>query len=126
MALVTVFSCIERLLGFIYRIFLSRHLGAETLGVYQIALSVIGLLMTVTSSGIPITVSRLMMKSQVSNRNGQKYKVVTAGIFVALVISIPLTLLTFIFGKNLKLKTDEKSGIFMGIINLNHALGGGY
>ena len=62
MALVTAFSVAERLLGFIYRVFLSRSLGAETVGIYQIALSIIGLIMTITSSGIPITVSRLMAK----------------------------------------------------------------
>ena len=101
MALVTVFSCIERALGFIYRIFLSRSLGAETLGVYQVALSVIGLLMTITSSGIPITVSRLMAKRHAIGNKSGKYAVVTAGIFIALIISVPLILLLLIFGDNL-------------------------
>ena len=101
MALVTVFSCVERALGFIYRIFLSRSLGAETLGVYQVALSIIGLLMTITSSGIPITVSRLMTKRQACGNKNGKHAVVSAGIFVALIVSIPLSLLFLIFGDSL-------------------------
>ena len=38
-ALVTFFSVAERALGFLYRIVLARLLGAEGLGLYQIALS---------------------------------------------------------------------------------------
>ena len=63
-AYVTAFSFAERFLGFVYRIFLSRKLGAEGLGIYQISLSVLGLFMTMTSAGIPITVSRIITKTK--------------------------------------------------------------
>ncbi len=39
-AVVTVFSAAEHCLGFLYRILLSRMLGSEGLGVYQVALTV--------------------------------------------------------------------------------------
>ena len=39
-ATVTVFGVFTRLIGFLFKIYLSRVLGAEALGVYQIALSV--------------------------------------------------------------------------------------
>ena len=93
MAIVTIFSCIERALGFIYRIYLSRTLGAEGVGVYQITLSVIGLLMTVTASGIPITVSRIMVKHESQKQPNFVYKTVSAGILLTLIISIPLVLI---------------------------------
>ena len=80
MAIVTIFSVVERLIGFIYRIFLSRTLGAEGIGIYQISLSVIGLLMTITASGIPITVSRMMIKYQASKRNNLENSTVISGI----------------------------------------------
>ena len=110
MALVTIFSCVERTIGFIYRIFLSRNLGAETLGVYQIALSVLGLIMTITSSGIPITVSRLITKREANSLSDGKHKVVSAGVFIALIISIPLVAVLLIFGNNLKfLLSDDRA-----------------
>lgn len=90
MAIVTIFSCIERALGFIYRIYLSRTLGAEGVGVYQITLSVIGLLMTITASGIPITVSRIMIKHESQKQSNLIYKTVSAGIMLSLIVSIPL------------------------------------
>ena len=67
--LVTVLSCFERFLGFIYRVYLSRELGAEGLGLYQITLSVLGLFMTITSSGVPISVSRTMIKYREEGKN---------------------------------------------------------
>ena len=80
MTIVTVFSCFERLLGFIYRIFLSRALGSEGVGIYQIALSVVGLLMTITASGIPVTVSRIMIKNEAELQNPHYENTVFSGI----------------------------------------------
>lgn len=89
-AVVTIFSCVERLLGFIYRIYLSRVLGSEGVGIYQIALSIVGLLMTVTASGIPITVSRLITKSKAYGTYDLRHKVVSSGILLSLAFSLPV------------------------------------
>jgi stage V sporulation protein B len=45
-------------LGFIFRIFLSRALGAETMGIYSIGLSVYFAALTLTGGGLPLVVSR--------------------------------------------------------------------
>ncbi|MBQ3235850.1 MAG: oligosaccharide flippase family protein [Clostridia bacterium] len=99
MFVVTVFSCFERLLGFVYRIYLSRNLGSEGLGLYQVALSVVGLIMTLTSSGIPITVSRIMTKHSAENRGELGFSTVTGGILLSLVLSVPVVTLIFFFPK---------------------------
>lgn len=91
--MVTVLSCAERFLGFIYRVFLSRELGSEGLGLYQIALSFLGLFMTITTSGIPITVSRTMIKYREEGKAERNGKVVSAGILTTLIISVPITAL---------------------------------
>ena len=64
---VTALSIAERGLGFLYRIVLSRLLGAEGLGLYQVALSVFALFLTLGTGGIPITVSRMISKSKAEN-----------------------------------------------------------
>ncbi|MCL1900848.1 MAG: oligosaccharide flippase family protein [Firmicutes bacterium] len=56
-----------RALGFAYRIYLSRAIDAEALGIYQIALSVFTVLVTITSSGVPVTVSRTSAKYRTLN-----------------------------------------------------------
>lgn len=118
MLVVTAFSVIERLLGFIYRIFLSRALGAELLGVYQVALSVVGLIMTLTASGIPITVSRIMTKHDSENNSAKSFSTVTAGILLSLILSLPLVLvLVFVPKVSGLLFQDERSfAVFKVII----------
>lgn len=92
-----MFSCFERLCGFLYRIFLSRNLGAEFLGIYQITLSVVGVLVTVSASGIPITVSRLMIKERAKGSKSGEKDVVSAGILSCLILSVPITLCLYLF-----------------------------
>ncbi len=52
------FSLITRLIAFLFKVFLSRTMGAEALGLFSMGLAVFGLLTMIPSSGIPLTVSR--------------------------------------------------------------------
>lgn len=79
------------------------------MGLYQVALSIFGLLFTACSSGIPITVSRLMTKYRAQNQQVRIHKVVTAGLVATLCFSIPVCLFFFIFGKKMDfLFADER------------------
>ncbi len=99
-ALVTVFSTIEKTLSFFYRVVLSRILGAEGLGIYQICLSVFAVFLTAASSGIPITVSRLMAKNGAAGDIRGKNSAVTAGVVATLVFTVPIAVILF-FSKGL-------------------------
>ena len=117
MTIVTVLSCLERGLGFLYRIFLSRNIGSEGLGLYQIALSVVGVMMTVSASGIPITVSRMMIKDRAAKRDDMVNSTVTAGIVCALGICLPICIFCFIFKDVLTLIfPDERCRLLFLII----------
>lgn len=94
-AVVTVFSAFEHCLGFLYRIILSRTLGSEGLGVYQVALTVFAVFLTATSSGLPITLSRIISKHRTrGNRRGEQ-AATSAAILIALAFSVPITILLF-------------------------------
>lgn len=96
---VTVFSVVEKFLGFLYRIILSRTLGSEGMGLYQIALSIFAVLVTATSSGIPITVSRLITKHRAAKNKPAEQSTITAAIVSTLVFSVPVFIILF-FGHN--------------------------
>lgn len=96
-AQVTLFSTIEKTLSFAYRIILSRGIGAEGLGIYQIALSVFSVLLTAASSGVPVTVSRLITKQNALGNTAGKNAVVTAGIVSTLLFTVPACALIFAF-----------------------------
>lgn len=95
-AQVTVFSTFEKALSFIYRIILSRSIGAEGLGIYQICLSVFSVFLTAASSGIPVTVSRLIAKNTATGNAKGKHSVVTAGILSTLMFTLPAALVMFL------------------------------
>lgn len=118
MAIVSVFSVSEKVLGFLYRIYLSHSIGAEGIGLYSVALSVFGLLYTLCCSGIPITVSRLMTKYKAQKQPLKVSKVITAGILLPLIFALPVTLIFYISGDGLSfLFADKRSfQIFLVIL----------
>ncbi len=104
-AIVTIFAAIEHGLGFLYRIILSRMLGPEGLGVYQLSLSVFAVFLTVCSSGLPITLSRIISKHRAENDPAGIHRVTTAAILLVLGFSLALTVLLFCL-------RDVFSGVF--------------
>ena len=99
-AYVTIFSVAEKFFGFLYRIILSRTLGSEGMGLYQLSLSVFAVLVTATSSGIPLTVSRLITKHRTRNNKKAEHATVTAALVCVLAFSIPVFCILF-FGHDL-------------------------
>lgn len=99
-ALITIFSVITRFLGFVFRIYLSRKLGAEYLGLFQVASSVIGIMLTLVSSGLPLSTAKFVAKYEAENRQKNKKAVVGASLIIAISLSAILCLLIFI-GQNL-------------------------
>lgn len=87
-AIVTIFSVITRALGFLFRIFLSRKLGAVGLGMFQMASSILGLFLTLVSSGLPLTTAKLVSKYTTKNDLSKKYKVVSSALIIALIVAI--------------------------------------
>lgn len=107
-AIVTIFSIAEKFLGFLYRIYLSRTIGSEGIGLYQVALSLFALLLTITCSGTPITVSRLMTKYRAKGREDKVKKVITAGITFTIAVALPICLVFLTFGRNFSFLFADK------------------
>ncbi len=78
------FTILDRVLGFVFKIYLSRELGAEAIGVYQVALSFFFVLLTATTSGIPLIVSKYTARFDEKNANG----ITTAALIVGTGVSV--------------------------------------
>lgn len=116
-AIVTVFSVCEKFLGFLYRIYLSRSIGAEGVGIYQVALSVFAFLLTVICSGTPITVSRLMTKYRSENEPKKVIRVISSGLAVTFFIALPVCLIFyFSCGKLSFLFADERCALVFKVV----------
>ena len=97
-SIVTGLSVAERGLGFLYRVVLSRLIGAEGLGIYQVALSLFGLFLTIGTGGIPITVSRMITKSKAEGTPLEESRSIGAGILSCLLLSLPFCLILWLLG----------------------------
>lgn len=60
--LLTAAGVLSRVIGFFYRIFLSRTIGAEGLGIYQLVFPVMAICFSLTSAGIQTSISRFVSK----------------------------------------------------------------
>ena len=87
-SMITIFSVVTRLFGFVFRVFLSRKLGAEGLGVYQIAASVMGIFMTLVASGLPLVTAKMCAECEHTKDYTQKNIGVTSATIIALVIGV--------------------------------------
>ncbi len=94
-AQVTFFSVVEKMISFIYRIVLSRAIGAEGVGIYQICLSVFAVFLTAASSGVPVTVSRLIAKQNACGNEREKSAAVSAGVVCTLFVTVPVAIILF-------------------------------
>ena len=92
-----MFSLFMRVIGFFMRVVLSRELGAEGLGMYQIALSFFYVFLTVVSSGLPTTISHLSAKYKVTGDKENEGKSVSASLVLGLAFSVILEILIFCF-----------------------------
>lgn len=117
-ALITLFSVLTRIAGFIFRIYLSRTIGAEALGLYQVAFSVFIVLLTIVSSGLPFIISRITAKYSNNSDKKAKGQLISSSLILSAVISIVLCVVILLF-KNLFAKIfTERSCIEILIVLL--------
>ena len=88
--LLTVTGLSSRVIGFFYRIFLSRIIGAEGLGIYQLIFPVFALCIAFSSSGIQTAVSRFVAAADHKN-TGMSY--LYAGLVLSVGIALSLTVI---------------------------------
>lgn len=79
--LLTGAGIISRVLGFFYRIFLSKVIGASGLGLYQLIFPVFSLCLAISSSGIQTAISRFVA----AEKSGKKY--LFSGLFISVLLS---------------------------------------
>ncbi len=107
--LITIFSFLTRVLGFLFRIILSRVVGAEGLGLYQVASSVFGVLMTIIASGLPLIISRMSASYYAKKDLKSQGSLITVALMFSLVLSCILCLFVIIFrGVFASILTDER------------------
>ena len=68
--LLTATGLFSQVVGFLYRMALSRLIGAETMGLYQLVMPVYSMLMSLTAVGLTVAVSTLSARHHALGDNG--------------------------------------------------------
>lgn len=117
-AIITFFTVITRLMGFLFRIFLSRAIGSEALGIYQAALSIFFVFLTIVSSGFTLIISRMTAGYRAKSDKKGISSLVSSCLLLGVVVSIVLTLLVFLCQGALKHAFAEEECVKVLIILL--------
>ncbi|MBE6903218.1 MAG: polysaccharide biosynthesis protein [Ruminococcaceae bacterium] len=99
--ILTVFSVITRVIGFVFRVWLSKMLGSEGMGLYQLVLSLYILAVTLSTAGISMTVSKLCSEFYASKDFGSAKKVFKKALFWSLLCGFTVSLIIILFAKPL-------------------------
>jgi len=115
-ALITVFAVTTRAVGFVFRIFLSRVLGPEMLGIYQIAMSFFMVFLCVVASGLPLVISKEVAKAAEQKKQSDIAKIAIAGIVIALALSVALCAAVFLLREYVGLIFTDKRCLYILLI----------
>lgn len=119
--LLTFAGVLTRIIGFFYRIFLSRLIGAEGLGIYQLISPVMSLCFAITAAGIQTSISRFV-SMEVGKKNpagGRLY------FFIGLFLSLALSAITslFVWKKNVFIASvwlgDARCAPLLAVLSLS-------
>lgn len=94
---ITFFAILTRVLGFFFRIYLSRMLGPEALGVYQISLSVFFVLLTIVASGMPLVVSKITAKLHAKKDRATEGNLISSSLIISILTSLLLIATVLLF-----------------------------
>ena len=90
--LLTATGLFSQVVGFLYRMALSRLIGAETMGLYQLVMPVYSTLMSVTAVGLTVAVSTLSARYHALGDSGSVRLVLRRALKSFLLLAVPLGL----------------------------------
>ena len=96
-ALITFFTIITRFLGFIFRVYLSREIGAEALGIFQVAFSVFMVLVTLVASGLPLIISKVSARLHTGGLVKQERSMISTALIISVLTALITCLIVLIF-----------------------------
>lgn len=120
--LLTIAGILSRLIGFFYKIFLSRRIGAEGLGIYQLIFPVMGICFSLTSAGIQTAISRYVSKSIGVGNLKATQKYLQTGLLLAITLALLVSAILFGYADFIavELLGEERCASLLKIISFSY------
>jgi len=110
---ITMFTVAERVLGFLFKIYLSREIGAVGMGIFSVAQSFFFVLLTLLTSGVPLVVSKLTAKDKAKSGS-----VCSAALIFELIVALSVCGIVLLFNKPIGALFAESESMTLVIIML--------
>lgn len=94
--ILTLAGFLSRILGFGYKLFLSRYLGSELLGIYQLIFPIYSICFTLYGSGIQTAISKVVSEYHKKNHT-LIHSILSCGMMLSLLLATMCSLLLFFF-----------------------------
>lgn len=93
--ILTAAGFLTRILGFIFRIFLSRNIGSEGIGLYQLVMPVTSVCYAIGISGLEVSVSRYTAYYTAKGKNNMAFKISAFCACLSMALCLICTVCTF-------------------------------
>ncbi len=113
---------IAKIMGFGYRIILSRILGDEGIGLYQMAYPIYTTLLVVSRSGIPIALAKLISDRVAKDQRKAAFKIFTVGRKLSIVVGLFFSILMAVLAKPLVNLLNWDPRAFYAVLALSPAI----
>lgn len=91
----TIAGLLTRVIGFFYRIYLSKAMGPEMMGIYQLIFPIFGISFTIFASGIQTAISKLVA-SELGNKHYKNIpRILAIGLFMSVGSAFLLSIFVF-------------------------------
>jgi len=117
-----VSNFIVRVLGFTYRIFLSRAIGATGLGIFNMVINLLMMCVSITTTGVPIALNSLIAKKKALKDNHNMNVLFISTLYVAFFISILISIGVCVYSNFLALKLLKNSQLNVYILAIAPAI----
>lgn len=113
-----VSNFIVRILGFIYKIFLSRVIGESGLGIYHILFNFLMVSIALTTTGIPTTLSCLVASKNATKDKHSKNVLFISTLYVAFFIALIISLIISFNAKYLSIKLLKDINLYLLVLGI--------
>lgn len=120
--ILTIINFIVRVLGFSYKIILSKVIGPEGIGLFQMVFPVLMTFITITTAGIPIAVSKLVAKQNSMNNKSGVNKIFRLAFIITLGLSLLLSFIVIFFSKYISYEILNNKDVYPSVILLAPAI----
>jgi len=94
--ILTASGFINRMLGFVYRVWTIRLIGSEGIGLFQMVLPPFTFLLLLTTAGIPLTLSKLISQHIALKQHSEAKKIFTVALRVLLISSMTISIISWL------------------------------